>query len=254
MLNNDLTLDSSFKLLERTFRVLLRSIDRKVQKVLLSKASVMEMSLSQVMECEAAPCLRIARTTLPDNRLDFNQTFQQIRFGLDDFYRERNPIFTNSAILEVAQGNLATTNIEQKLLKTNSQLNRILEIYHKEDVTTDNSGISPLWIAKTTLPDERLDFNKTFLNIRTEIDKFYKAQNPVFDNTIPPPSEPNQSFKKEQQLNIYKNRRPIEQGVQTNAGEQKGNLPKPTNPTSPIISTPISITVPERDSAMELSF
>lgn len=252
MLNNALPIDSSYKLLERTFRVLLRGIDRRMQKVLLNKAAVMEMSLSQVMESETAPCLRIARTTLPDNRLDFNQTFQQIRFGLDEFYRDRNPIFNNSPVLGVKQENPTAIYPEQGLLKASSRLNQISEIFHKEDeiTDTDNTGIFPLWIAKTTLPNERLDFNKTFLHIRTEIDKFYKAQNPVFDNTIPPQFWPNQSLINEQQLNIYNNKSLIEQGIQSNVGEQKGNLPEPINTTI----TDVGIHNHEEDPGMEISF
>ncbi|WP_224995765.1 hypothetical protein [Cesiribacter sp. SM1] len=40
--------------------------------------------------------LKIAKTTMPDRRLDYNQTFQHIRQELDGYYKERIPIFNNT--------------------------------------------------------------------------------------------------------------------------------------------------------------
>lgn len=186
MLSTSLSVDSSyFKLLEKKFRVLLRSIDKRMHKVLHSGVFAMDVAACQVADLQKATGLKIAKTTFPDERLDFNKTFQQIRLGLDGFYKERNPIFNNLAVYVGDEARLAPKEAEKKFCNTLSGHNKLLEIYHKEEGDSVlNANISPLWIAKTIMPEGRRDFNDTFFHIRNEIEKFYKEQNPLFSNTI----------------------------------------------------------------------
>lgn len=49
------------------------------------------------------------------------------------------------------------------------------------------------------MPEGRRDFNETFFHIRNEIEKIYKEQNPVFNNTISPELWLNQEAQAERQ-------------------------------------------------------
>lgn len=201
MFTTNFSVFSSWKLPERMFRVLLRSIDRKRQKVFLSQSASVDMASCQLVDYQKAAGLKIAKTTLPDERLDFNQTFEQIRFGLDDFYKERNPIF-NSSLVSAEEGSRPAINqAKERLFTTLSGSNELVEIYHKEEsgFSVPDADISPLWIAKTTMPEGRRDFNATFFHIRNEIEKIYKEQNPVFNNTISPELWLNQEVRAERQ-------------------------------------------------------
>lgn len=208
MFTTNLSVFSSWRLPERIFRVLLRSIDRKRQKVFLSQCTAVDMASCQLVDFQKAPGLKIAKTTLPDERLDFNQTFEQIRFGLDDFYKERNPIFNNLLVSEGEGSRPAIDQAKKRLFTILSGPDELVEIYHKEEsgngACVPNADISPLWIAKTTIPEGRRDFNETFFHIRNEIEKIYKEQNPVFNNTISPELWLNREAKAERQEDSVK--------------------------------------------------
>ncbi|AHM60084.1 hypothetical protein D770_09135 [Flammeovirgaceae bacterium 311] len=59
-------------------------------------AAAVDIRTAAVAAEARVPGLKIARTTMPDLRLDYNQTFQHIRTELDGYYKERNPIFSNT--------------------------------------------------------------------------------------------------------------------------------------------------------------
>jgi hypothetical protein len=131
--------------------------------------------------------LRIASTVMPDRSLDFNQTFQHIYAELDRFYKEQNPIFVNT--IEVKQqccGNtdeLVSVGLSKSLerhVPERSTLNKT----NTNTIVHQLSWTEKLKIAKTTLPDEQLDFNETFRCIYNELDAIYQEVNPLFTNTL----------------------------------------------------------------------
>jgi hypothetical protein len=109
MLSLGLSVNSGIRLLERTLRFRLISFNRTFQGAgygLKPAAinSATATSVATAISTKAATIevepkntgLKISKTTMPDRRLDFNQTFQHIRQELDGYYKERNPIFSNT--------------------------------------------------------------------------------------------------------------------------------------------------------------
>lgn len=174
MLTIGLSVSSGIKLLERNLMVRVRSISRMAKDAVYSLAPAAADVKTAVAINHLQP-LGIAKTTLPETRLDFNQTFQHVRFELETLYKEQNPNFTNSAVPELWINKEATSVKEAGACK------------ERMDATLGNAAGSFSWhattpalsISKTTLPDERLDFNQTFERVRYELEALYKARNPV---------------------------------------------------------------------------
>ena len=164
MLTIGLSVLGSIKLLERNLAVRMRIINRMVQESVYSLTSAAAVTEVADVATEMPKTLRIARTTMPDRRLEFGQTFEYIRYELEAHYKSQNPAFTNTAVPHLwearsgAEAQSATAPMKKKASKW--------------EATTP-----ALNIAKTTLPDERLDFNQTFERVRQELVTLYREQN-----------------------------------------------------------------------------
>lgn len=175
MITIGLSVSSGIKLLERNLMVRMRSISRMAKDAVYSVAPAAADVKTAVATNHLQP-LGVAKTTLPETRLDFNQTFQHVRFELETLYKAQNPIFNNSAVPELWISKEAASAKEAGASKKHI------------DSTLGNGASSFSWhattpalsIAKTTLPDERLDFNQTFERVHYELEALYKAQNPIF--------------------------------------------------------------------------
>ncbi len=173
MLTIGLSLNGGIKLLERALAVRMRSINRKLQEVVysLSPAAVEATAVADVQ----APKLKIAKTTLPDKSLDFNQTFQHIRYELDLLYMRQNPGFTNTIV--PVQHVDTTAKQEQRISSVMQQIgNTLVPASRPAQASKQFENHKALHVAKTAQPDVRLDFNQTFLHIRYGLDGFYGGQ------------------------------------------------------------------------------
>lgn len=172
MLTIALSLSSGIKLLERRLMVQVRTINRVAREAIYSMAPAVATADTQAAVADALQPLGIAKTVMPEQRMDFNHTFQHVRFELDVLYKKHNPIFTNTEVNEVWESaetasNQGTESVGRPLGQASAS-----SAWH---ATTP-----ALWISKTTLPDSRLDFNQTFSKVRNELDALYKKQNPNF--------------------------------------------------------------------------
>ena len=112
MLSIGLSVNSGIKLLERTLKFRTLGVNKMMQDVLHSFTPTAEVAKAKVVtEVATVPkTLKVAKTTMPDQRLDFNQTFLHIRHELDGYYKDRNPIFSNT----IAPEQLQRTNVSSR--------------------------------------------------------------------------------------------------------------------------------------------
>jgi hypothetical protein len=176
MLTIGLSVSGSIKLLERRLMLRMKSINKMAKEVVYSMAPAVAVADVQTAVADKLQPLGVAKTTLPDERLGFTQTFQHIRFELEALYKEQNPIFTNTAVPEL-WATYETTAAKKK----QSNFKLIDATLESSAAVSGWDATTPaLWISKTILPDERLDFNQTFSRVRHELEALYKAQNPNF--------------------------------------------------------------------------
>lgn len=177
MLEIGLSLGSGIKLLERALWAPARSINRKVQDLLNTISLAGAVAETKAIDIDYKPGLRIARTTLPDNSLGFNDTFLHIRYELDLLYKARNPMFTNTIVPVDMESSIAKVNQEQGQPGTIQPVDRpLVAASRPPQVSESAQAHQALHVAKTTQPDQRLDFNQTFLHIRYGLDGFYGRQ------------------------------------------------------------------------------
>lgn len=174
MLTIGLSVSSGIKLLERTLMVPFRSISRVAREAVYSATPAAEVAEAVVVD-QLKP-LGVAKTTMPERRLDFNQTFQHVRFELEALYKEQNPIFSNSAVPELWVNHEAVS--ARKAISANKHVDNTLG--DATSLAGVDASTPALWISKTTMPDVRLDFNQTFERVRQELEVLYKAQNPNY--------------------------------------------------------------------------
>ena len=186
MLTIGLSVSSRIKLLERSLMLGMRNFSRLMQEaaypiVPVEAADMTDICLSVVGKPKKP---RVAKTTWPDERLGFNDTFLHIRSELDAIYKERNPIFNNTIVPELwINKTIDETSAEG--VKTSNSIDGTLAAHAEKTKTIFEDADTPaLWISKTVLPGERLDFNDTFRHVRSELDAIYKERNPIFNNTI----------------------------------------------------------------------
>ena len=205
--------------------------------------TILAVAFSQNEETASLTSTGIAKTTFPDERMDYSSTFQHIRCELDHFYKEENPIFSNSTAPDLWLSKSGdSSDKKQKSQKASSCIELTRESYTKEGSSTLlNTSILPTGVAKTVIPSERPGFNETFLNIRYELDELYRAQNPVFTNAVTPELWISKSPNTELQPNTNKPTLPIEQTLQNNYTEVNTSLKK-NNPLPLSIS---KTTVPD---------
>ena len=183
MLSIGLSMNSGIKLLEKRFRVRSRSIGNMMQEAVDNFATTAEVADTKAVTVAVAATkvegLKIAKTVMPDVRLDYSQTFLHIRCELDKLYKERNPIFSNMVAPDMWVNKTGATEAATK------QAEYSLDYTKNGNQLSASEVNSPaLYVAKTIMPDVRLDFSQTFQHIRTELDEFYKERNPNFSNTI----------------------------------------------------------------------
>lgn len=176
MLTIGLSVSGSIKLLERRLMLRMKSINKMAREVVYSMAPAVAVADVHTATADALQPLGVAKTTFPEERLDFTQTFQHIRFELEALYKEQNPIFTNTAVPELWASREASS-----AKKVQNDCNLVgAPLGNDSAATTWDASTPALWISKTTLPDERLDFNQTFSRVRHELEALYKTQNPNF--------------------------------------------------------------------------
>lgn len=186
MLSIDLSMNGGIKLLERTLKVRVRGLNKIMQDTTVSSMSPsaeVAITKAEVAVATQISGLKIAKTTMPDVRLDFSDTFLHIRCELDKFYKERNPIFNNTVVPDMWVNKSATTDRAANKSPRHEEFS--LDFTCEGDKLADRNVSSPaLAVARTVLPDVNLDFSQTFQHIRCELDGFYKERNPNFSNTI----------------------------------------------------------------------
>lgn len=176
MLEIGLSLGSGIKLLERAIWAPARSINRKVQDLLNALSLLGAVAETKAIAIDYKPGLRIARTTLPDQSVGFNDTFLHIRYELDLLYKAQNPMFTNT-IVPIEVGSNRAKPVQQTKSETLQPVGRPLVAASRAPQASERAlAHQALHVVKTTQPDQRLDFNQTFLHIRYGLDGFYGRQ------------------------------------------------------------------------------
>lgn len=176
MLEIGLSLGSGIKLLERALLAPMRSIKRKVQDMLCTIFLAGTVIEAKAIAIDEKPGLRIARTTLPDQSMGFNDTFLHIRYELDLLYKERNPMFTNTIVPVDIESSTAKISQQGQTENVKSVGRPLVAASRPPQASESTQAHQALHVAKTTMPDQRLDFNQTFLHIRYGLDGFYGRQ------------------------------------------------------------------------------
>lgn len=186
MLTIGLSLSSRFKLL-KSFVYCARGVHQvwhaASAKITKTTADAFAVSMHEAVSELSAPLalapktgkLRIARTTLPEHRFSYNDTFQHIRSELDIIYQEKNPVFDN-----VTHSPCSSETPVEHVVHGDATP----KAAGKVKVVCGEADTPALWVSRTVVPNERPDFNDTFRHIRKGLDEFYKARNQGFNNII----------------------------------------------------------------------
>ena len=217
MLSIEISIMSGVKQLERAYKTFLKTLNSKMQEASQSCAQAILTVVCSSTEESVITSTGVAKTTLPDERLDYSSTFQYIRCGLDHFYKEKNPIFNNSTAPDLWLSKTTSSSEKNQKNQNASACTVFSKQTHTKGRNTSlpKETITPTGVAKTVIPNERPGFNETFLHIRRELDELYKEQNPVFTNIVTPELWVNKSSDTDYTNNLNPTL-PIEQVLQNN--------------------------------------
>jgi hypothetical protein len=163
MLSIGLSLNDGLRSLERALKMRLEGMGKALlEGVYTEEATSVAASTTAAPE---TPGLRIARTTLPDRQLDFNETFRHI-------YQELKP-----GSLAAPAEKLSRTELSRQQNKINEFVRRPLAASAPIGDRNPHRAAAGLKVARTTLPDQQLDFNQTFRHIHMELKASYQRAN-----------------------------------------------------------------------------
>ncbi|EMR01022.1 hypothetical protein [Cesiribacter andamanensis] len=190
MLSVGVSLNGGIRSLERALRMRVEGLGKALMEGLLAAAP--KAVAAEEILLSPTPGLRIARTTLPDQPLDFNQTFLHIHQELKALYQHQQPLAqpaaASTASLEnsraqedrspegrTPEGRTPEGRTPEDYLATVSQLvgGSLLQ-QSVSDRPARRAAPQGLKVARTILPDQPMDFNQTFRHIHTSLKTPYQ--------------------------------------------------------------------------------
>jgi hypothetical protein len=163
------------KVVEKAVVLWANAASARMRKVMYSAVSARAIEQAGVLATARPQQLRIARTVMPDVQSDFNQTFEAVGQQLKELYNVLHPAPEPVAVANPWEGCPEERVVEiTAALQANAcvvaDLNTKLSHCIRSKAST-----TALKIAHTTLPEDSLDFNQTFVHMRRELEAIGKA-------------------------------------------------------------------------------